>query len=87
MVIFVMQLNVFKIKFLMSGFLVSSMILVIFQCAPNFDYSEIKKYTFYPLSAVLAEHYYSPLTCSELLTVPHQQHHSDNLESCKCDKI
>jgi hypothetical protein len=47
------------------------MILVIFQCAPNFDYSEMRKYTFYPLSAVLAEHYYSPLTCRELLTQWH----------------
>jgi len=44
------------------------MILVIFQCAPNFDYCEMTNYTFYPLSAVLAEHYYSPLTCRELLT-------------------
>jgi len=47
------------------------MILVSFQCAPNFDYSEMTKYMFYPLSAVLAEHYYSPLTCRELLTQWH----------------
>jgi hypothetical protein len=50
------------------------MILVIFQSVPNYDYSEMIKYTFYPLSAVLTEHYYSPLTYPELLnsdTVPH----------------